>query len=293
MSKPYGRMVTMPRAMRSRRIVQPGRPVETGVSGNSKAVRDIPVRAIRPEEGLSRKRAREGHEELCNSIRKFGVLTPITVRPDPSEENGFLLIKGQGRTLAASLVGMETIPAIVVDENFNDEEKVQQFLVENVARLKMRPADRALLVAHARQAGEETRDVAQKFGITAQTVRRLEAQLRDVGTAEIEALRSGRLSLGLHAVIAQHVAIEERNIVIDLLNEDTVSPGSLDTLLIAIGWKKMHQMGSVELNDRMNLLRWCLQQFTSQPKKIKPRERMILLANSLAEVIQEPEILSA
>ncbi len=116
-------------------------------------IRDVPVARIRPEEGLGRKRDREGHKELQRSIQQFGVLTPITVRPAPDDSGEYLLINGQGRTLACSLLGRKTIPAIVVDDAHAEAEKVQQFLVENVARLKMRPIDRARLRSSKHWAG--------------------------------------------------------------------------------------------------------------------------------------------
>ena len=140
-------------------------------------IQKIPVARIRPEDGLGRKRDRDGHRELRQSIEQFGVLTPVTVRLAPDGSGDYLLIKGQGRTLACRLLGIEKIPAIVVDDDFAENEKVQQFLVENVARLRMRPVDRALLIARARQDGEETAEVAKRFGVSPATVRRLEAQL--------------------------------------------------------------------------------------------------------------------
>src|SRR5215475_12946746 len=119
-------------------------------------VQRVPVARIRPEDGLGRKRDRDGHRELRRSIEQFGVLTPVTVRVAPDGSGDYLLIKGQGRTLACRLLGIEKIPAIVVDAEFAEYEKVQQFLVENLARLRMRPIDRAVLIARARQDGEET-----------------------------------------------------------------------------------------------------------------------------------------
>lgn len=124
----------------------------------------LPVERVRPEEGLGRKRSREGHRELCESIGRFGVLTPIAVRRAPDDSGDYLLVKGEGRTLACRLLGLSEIPAVVVPDDFSDTDKVQQFLVENVARLRMRPVDRALLIAHARDRGEETADVARRFG---------------------------------------------------------------------------------------------------------------------------------
>src|SRR5690606_17232905 len=99
----------------------------------------------------------------------------------------FLLIKGQGRTLACRMLGIEFIPAHVI-ESYDEIEKVQQFLVENVARLKMRPVDRALLSHRAREDGEEPRDIALRFGVTPISVRRLVAQLDGVSPSEVKAL---------------------------------------------------------------------------------------------------------
>src|SRR5215471_5244750 len=153
-------------------------------------IQRVPVARIRPEEGLGRKRDREGHRELCRSIEQFGVLTPITVRRAPDGSGEYLLIKGQGRTLACRVLGIDKIPAIVVNDDFAENEKVQQFLVENVARLRMRPIDRALLITRARKRGEETAEVARRFGVTAATVRRLEAQLEGASSSEVAALKS-------------------------------------------------------------------------------------------------------
>ena len=49
--------------------------------------------------------------ELVHSIKEFGLLQPVVVRP--SEEGGFELIMGERRLRATRLAGLETIPAIV------------------------------------------------------------------------------------------------------------------------------------------------------------------------------------
>src|SRR3954452_16636286 len=73
---------------------------------------------FRSRPGLDRKRDRDGHRELQRSIEQFGVLTPITVRLAPDGSGDYLLIKGQGRTLACRLLGVERIPAVVVDDRY-------------------------------------------------------------------------------------------------------------------------------------------------------------------------------
>lgn len=228
-------------------------------------VRNVPVNRIRPEEGLGRKRDREGHRELRQSIERFGVLTPITVRPAPDGSGDYLLIKGQGRTLACRLLGIAKIPAIVVDDEYAENVKVQQFLVENVARLKMRPIDRALLIARARQDGEETADVAKRFGVSAATVRRLEAQLDGANTAEVAALKKGNVSLTLHAVIARHVESDERADAVAALAPYALRTKEIEALFEAFGWSELVALGEDQREQRLLLLAWACDTLSRMP----------------------------
>jgi len=221
------------------------------------------VARIRPEEGLDRKRDRDGHRELRNSVQQFGVLTPVTVRLAPDGSGDYLLIKGQGRTLACRMLGIKKIPAIVVDDEFADNEKVQQFLVENVARLRMRPIDRALLIARARRDGEETADIARRFGVTSATVRRLEAQLDGASKREVAVLKEGKVNLALHAVVARRVKMEDRGDVLEVVSEHGLRTREVDALLVAIGWAKLVELGPAHSSQRLLLLAWACRTFAS------------------------------
>jgi ParB/RepB/Spo0J family partition protein len=235
-------------------------------SVQSWTVREIPVAKIRPEDGLGRKRDRDGHRELRKSIEQFGVLTPITVRLAPDETGDYLLVKGQGRTLACEMLGLETIPAIVVDADFAEDEKVQQFLVENVARLRMRPVDRALLISRARQQGEETVDVARRFGVTPATVRRLQAQLDGASKAEVAALKNGTVNLALHAVISRHVDSAERADVVGEIAKHSLRTREVDELLRALGWATLSRLGSEYRAARLLLLAWACEELSKLDK---------------------------
>lgn len=228
-------------------------------------VRDVPVNCIRPEDGLGRKRDRDGHRELQRSIQQFGVLTPITVRPAPDDSGDFLLIKGQGRTLACRLLGVDTIPAIVVDDSYAETEKVQQFLVENVARLKMRPVDRALLIQRARQEGEETSVIARRFGVSPSTVRRLLAQLDGATSHEVEALQTGDVSLAMHAVIARHVDPSERAAVLEIISGLTIKTKEVETLFVALGWQQLAELGDERFGERIVLFNWACHALVDLP----------------------------
>jgi ParB/RepB/Spo0J family partition protein len=238
------------------------------------SVQQVAVDRIRPEDGLDRKRDRDGHRELQRSIEQFGVLTPITVRPAPDDTGDYLLIKGQGRTLACRLLGIETVPAVVVDDKFADDQKVQQFLVENVARLRMNPVDRALLISRARRDGEETSVVARRFGVTPATVRRLEAQLDGASSNEVAVLQSGRVKLALHAVIARHVDGDERGDVVAAIAKHPMRTKEVDALFLAIGWSELVKLGPNHRAQRLLLLTWACGVLTNLPAgSIKGRLR--------------------
>lgn len=241
-------------------------------------VLDVPVVRIRPEDGLGRKRDRDGHRELQRSIEQFGVLTPITVRPAPDGSGDYLLIKGQGRTLACRLLGVETIPAMVVDDTYAETEKVQQFLVENVARLKMRPVDRALLIQRARQDGEETSAIARRFGVSPSTVRRLLAQLDGVTSHEVEALEAGDVSLAMHAVIARHVDHGERQAVLEVISGLKLKTKEVEALFVALGWQELTALGSKQFGHRIALFQWACNALVDLPAgTLKERFRQLAM----------------
>lgn len=243
-------------------------------------IRRIAVQRIRPEDGLSRKRDRAGHEELLRSIEQFGVLTPITVRPAEDGTGEYLLVKGQGRTLACRMLGLATVPAHVLSGNRTEAEKAQQFLVENVARLKMRPVDRALLMQRAREAGEETASIARRFAVTPATVRRLLAQLNDAGASEVAALRTGQLSLSTHAVVARHVPSIERSSALRAISKWRPKPRELDHALNALSWQHLVAVHPRMTRERASLFEWVCKVLAGTRTQ-SDAERLLLLACEL------------
>jgi ParB/RepB/Spo0J family partition protein len=264
-----------------------GKPKSTGPR-----LQQVPVERIRPEDGLARQRDREGHRELCRSIEQFGVLTPITVRPAPDGSGDYLLIKGQGRTLACRLLGLQTIPAIVVDEQEAEQQKVQQFLVENVARLRMATVDRALLIARARRDGEETSEVAERFGVTASTVRRLEAQLDGASSGEVAALRAGDVNLAVHAVIAKHMPPDERAEVTGRVGGHGIRANEMEALLRAVDYRSLVALGPEHRAQRVALLAWANRTLATFDRS-NPRERIRQLAALLPTTLPRDDAAEA
>ena len=76
--------------------------------------------------------------ELAASIRERGVLQPVLLRP---AGEGFQIVAGERRFLAAQEAGLPTIPAII--RPLTDRESLVIALIENVQREDLNPMDEA------------------------------------------------------------------------------------------------------------------------------------------------------
>ena len=72
----------------------------------------IPCANIRPGLSNDRNPPRE-LDTLIDSIRQHGVLRPVLLR---ATVDGYLIVHGERRWRAAQLAGLETIPALIVDD---------------------------------------------------------------------------------------------------------------------------------------------------------------------------------
>ena len=83
---------------------------DNGVGEN--AVTEIRISEIEPNRAQPRRQFDEAAlEELAESIRKVGLLQPITVRP--MANLGYQIVAGERRWRACRMAGLETVPAIV------------------------------------------------------------------------------------------------------------------------------------------------------------------------------------
>jgi ParB family transcriptional regulator, chromosome partitioning protein len=76
--------------------------------------------------------------ELAHSIREFGVLQPVVVRPS---DGGYELVMGERRLRAARLAGLDTVPAIV--RSTADDAMLRDALLENIHRTQLNPLEEA------------------------------------------------------------------------------------------------------------------------------------------------------
>ena len=81
----------------------------------------------------------EKMQDLVNSIRENGILTPVLVRP--IDNNKYEMISGHRRMHAAELLQMNVIPAIIRD--MSDEEAIVKMVDSNIQREELLPSEKA------------------------------------------------------------------------------------------------------------------------------------------------------
>jgi ParB family chromosome partitioning protein len=92
---------------------------------------DIQLKNIRPNRLNPRREFTESSlDELAGSLKQFGVLEPIIVRP--SHNSDYEIVIGERRYRAAQQAGLDKIPVIV--KEYSDEEVMEINLIENVQR---------------------------------------------------------------------------------------------------------------------------------------------------------------
>ena len=76
----------------------------------------------------------EGIEALADSISKYGILQPLTVRNISMyiDEESYELVAGERRLRAAKMLGLETVPCLII--NVTDKQSAELAIIENLQR---------------------------------------------------------------------------------------------------------------------------------------------------------------
>lgn len=136
----------------------------------------------------------EKMEEMTESVREYGVLTPIIVRP--KEEGSYEIVAGHRRHRAAVLSGLRDIPAII--RNLDDDAAVILMVDSNLQRETVLPSEKAKsykmkLDAMKRQ-GERTDLTSSPLGMKSQGKQSLDKLGESVGESRNQIHRYMRLT---------------------------------------------------------------------------------------------------
>ena len=144
--------------------------------------------------------------DLADSIREYGVLQPLVVRPMPG--GGYQLVAGERRWRAARMAGLSQVPVVV--RELTDTQTMELALIENLQREDLNPIEEA--------AGY--RDLMERFGLTQEQVSARVGKSRPVVTNAMRLLnlpedvrgmvQEGKLSAG-HARAL--LALEEEELI--------------------------------------------------------------------------------
>ena len=176
-------------------------------------------------------------EELTESIRSQGVLTPLVVRP--LSNNEYEVISGHRRLHACKKAGIEMIPAFIYSMDRN--EAVVAMVDSNLHREKLLPSEKAFAykmkmdaLKHQgtlRQPGTKLRsdeEIAETAGESARQIQRY-IRLTNLIPGILEKVDSGEIAL-TPAVELSYLDRDTQRIVLDAMQREDCTPSYSQTV---------------------------------------------------------------
>ena len=109
-------------------------------SGADSGAVSLKITEIEPDRGQPRKNFDEAAmAELENSIREYGVLQPLLVRP--MSDGSYKIVAGERRWRAAMAAGLSEVPVVI--RSMTEEEACAIALIENLQREDLNPLEEA------------------------------------------------------------------------------------------------------------------------------------------------------
>ena len=123
---------------------------------------NINIESITVDKGIRQSIYEKALDELVASIKEHGILQPIVV--EETEEEQYKLHIGNRRMAAARILGLEKVPAIILDGQLEVKKSLEIMLVENLQREDLDPMDEAEVYAALREMGVKVSEIARRVG---------------------------------------------------------------------------------------------------------------------------------
>lgn len=134
----------------------------------------------------------EALAQLADSIKRYGILQPLVVRP--LADGGYELVAGERRWRASRMAGLEKVPVIV--RSTKELEQLEIALIENVQRVDLSPLEQAISIERLHQQFNMHYDaIAKRLGKAASTVNNI-VRLLQLPVSAIEALKTRQITEG-------------------------------------------------------------------------------------------------
>ena len=143
---------------------------------------------IEPNKNQPRKHFdQDAIDDLADSIRRYGLLQPLTVRP---MQVGYQLVAGERRWRACRIAGLTEVPVVIRD--LTDSEVAEIALVENLQREDLNPIGYQSLMDDFDLTQE---DVAQRVGKSRSAIANA-VRLLGLPKEILELIETGKISAG-------------------------------------------------------------------------------------------------
>ena len=195
--------------------------------------------------------------ELAESIKEFGIVTPIITRPK-EDGNGYEVIAGQRRVRASELAGINTVPAFVLP--LDRDRAIITLVDSNLQRENILPSERAFAYKMKSEAMKRqgfrtdltssqvvtklrTDDkVAQGFGVGRMTVQRF-IRLTELIPPILRMVDEGKIAL-TPAVELSFLKKDEQENLFATMESEEATP----SLSQAQRMKSMSQSGQLDMD---------------------------------------------
>ena len=195
--------------------------------------------------------------ELAESIKEFGIVTPIITRPK-EDGNGYEIIAGQRRVRASELAGINTIPAFVLP--LDRDRAIITLVDSNLQRENILPSERAFAYKMkseamkrqgfrtdltSSQVGTKLRTddkVAQGFGVGRMTVQRF-IRLTELIPPILQMVDEGKIALTPAVELSFLKKGEQKNLFATMESEEATP-----SLSQAQRMKSLSQSGRLDMD---------------------------------------------
>ncbi|MEY8519174.1 ParB/RepB/Spo0J family partition protein [Lachnospiraceae bacterium 29-84] len=195
--------------------------------------------------------------ELAESIKEFGIVTPIITRPK-EDGNGYEIIAGQRRVRASELAGINTIPAFVLP--LDRDRAIITLVDSNLQRENILPSERAFAYKMkseamkrqgfrtdltSSQVGTRLRTddkVAQGFGVGRMTVQRF-IRLTELIPPILQMVDEGKIALTPAVELSFLKKNEQENLFATMESEEATP-----SLSQAQRMKQLSQSGRLDMD---------------------------------------------
>lgn len=188
-------------------------------------------------------------DELTESIRAYGVLSPLLARP---KGKGYELVSGHRRRAAAIKLGLATVPALV--REMSDDEAVILMVDSNLQRENLLPSEKAFAykmkldaLKHqgkttSSQVGTKMRSDEQIAAQVADSRMQIQRYIRLTNLVKplLDMVDEGRIAFS-PAVELSYLTKEQQAYLLDSIGQEDATP----SLSQAIRMKKLSQLGKL------------------------------------------------